>query len=122
MFSVLIGLVLLATGSVSAADIEDEQVSNTSDSNVMKKFVDGFMVNNQINVEADGDITSGNQVNLLVNSQGEPVANAFVAVNGADAGTTSEDGNIEVKVPDSPVFRVKAEKGDMTGYMRRKVS
>lgn len=121
--SVLLGL-LLFSASAAAETTRISHSHNESDSsgNVVKKFVDGLVVEDDFEVDAEGDLSPGNTVKLTVYEGGDSVSDVTVAVNGNRIGETAEEGRIEAEVPDSSVFRVKAHKGDQVGYMYRRIS
>jgi hypothetical protein len=123
IFSLLVG-VLFFSASASAETTRISHNHNSSDSsgNVVQKFVDGFVVDEEFDVAAEGDISPGNTVDLIVYEGDDTVQDVTVAVNGDRTGETGEDGSIEVEVPDSSTFRVKAHSGDHVGYMYRNIS
>lgn len=62
-----------------------------------------------INVSADGNVTPGETVTLTATLHGEPVPHAPVEVNGETVGETTENGTIDVAVPESDEFEVEIE-------------
>jgi hypothetical protein len=120
LVSVLLGVLLFSTSAAAETTrISHSHNESSSSGNVVKKFVDGFVVEEKFDVEAEGELSPGNTVELTVYEGDDRVPDATVAVNGNRIGDTAEDGSIETEVPESSVFRVKAHRGDQVGYLHR---
>lgn len=119
--ALLLSFLVIGAPAALAQTTSAEDDPTNSSTNMIRSFVDGLFINDELDIEVYGDISTGNDVSLIVLDRGTPVEDAAVWVNGGKVGLTDSNGYIEATVPKSAVFRVKASKGSYDGYLRRKI-
>lgn len=118
----LAALIMLGASPAAAQTVTAEDTTNSSKTNMVRTFVDGIFINNDLKLEVQGQISTGDNVVITVLHNNAPVEAANVWFNGNEIGLTDSNGQIEATVPESTVLRVKANKDDFNGYLRRKIS
>lgn len=69
----------------------------------------------EIYLELGGNVSQSNEATLIATSEGEPVANATVEVNGEEVGTTDSNGELMVRIPDLREFEIEVKTEEIEG-------
>lgn len=97
---------------------EPEQPENETDEEIEVEQGDNeaeIEREGEIYLELRGNISQSNEATLIATSEGEPVANATVEVNGEEVGTTDSNGELMITIPDLREFEIEVETEELEG-------
>jgi PKD repeat protein len=97
--------------SVPAAVMGEIIQSSTPERTVIEAYQEGSLAVNTAPATfvVIGTVSRGNTITVLVEENGERVANAFVLVDSQEAGRTDSQGQISVTVPDTSQMTLEAQ-------------
>ena len=113
-------LTVVAAGSERAGRIKYILKPQIGQSGAGKKLslIKGPKMEGALKLKLEGEADHGQEVSLLVTSQGKPVEGAVVTLNDAEIGATNAEGRINVVIPeDAEGVRLTATIGEFLGEL-----